>query len=181
MGKIITISGALGSGKSTIMKLLATRLGFETYSTGNAQRKIAAKYGVSTLELNHIADTNPKIDEEIDGVFSGLIETGKNYVVDSRMAFYFIPSSFKVKLNVSVDEAARRVFNDAERTNEAPYRDMDDAKCALIERRTSEVARFEKIYNVNIDNDSLFDLVIDTTHKTPNEICDIITTAFRAL
>ena len=43
---IITISGALGSGKYTIMKMLANRLGYETYSTGNAQRQIAQKYGV---------------------------------------------------------------------------------------------------------------------------------------
>ena len=40
---IITISGALGSGKSTVMKLLAADLGYDTYSTGAAQRKIALK------------------------------------------------------------------------------------------------------------------------------------------
>lgn len=171
---IITISGALGSGKSTLMKMLAERLGFETYSTGKAQRAIAQRYGVSTLELNHMADSNPAIDQEIDGVFKTLVDTGKNYVVDSRLAFFFIPSSFKVKLNVSISEAARRVFNDTERTSEVSYQNVLEAEKTLIQRRISEVNRFEKIYDVNIDDDTHFDLVIDTTDKTPEAICQMI-------
>lgn len=171
---IITISGALGSGKSTIMKMLANRLGYETYSTGNAQREIAKKYGVTTLELNHIADTNPDIDKEIDGVFTSLVGTGKKYVIDSRLAFFFIPSSFKVKLNVDVTEAARRVLNDAQRTSEVKCNTPEQMADILKERRASEVARFITTYGVNIDDESHFDLVIDTTDKTPDEICDII-------
>ena len=171
---IITISGALGSGKSTIMKMLATRLGYETYSTGNAQREIAKRYGVTTLELNHIADTNPDIDKEIDGVFTTLANTGKKYVIDSRLAFKFIPASFKVKLNVDVIEAAKRVLNDTGRTSEVKCDTPEQMAEILRQRRASEVARFITTYGVNIDDESHFDLVIDTTHKTPDEICNII-------
>ena len=46
MSCIITITGALGSGKSTIAGILCEKLGFERYSTGQAQRKIAEKYGL---------------------------------------------------------------------------------------------------------------------------------------
>ena len=162
---IITISGALGSGKSTIMKMLANRLGYETYSTGNAQREIAKKYGVTTLELNHIADTNPNIDKEIDGVFTSLVGTGEKYVIDSRLAFFFIPSSFKVKLNVDVTEAARRILNDAQRTSEVKCDTPEQMQNILKERRASEVARFIATYGVNIDDESYFDLIVDTTIK----------------
>lgn len=176
---IITISGALGSGKSTIMKMLANRLGYETYSTGNAQRQIAQKYGVTTLELNHIADKNPDIDKEIDGVFASLTQTGKKYVIDSRLAFFFIPSSFKVKLNVDVNEAAKRVLNDTSRTSEVQCETPEQMASILRERRASEVARFISTYDVNIDDESHFDLVVDTTNKTPDEICEIILTALQ--
>lgn len=176
---IITISGALGSGKSTIMKLLATDLGYDTYSTGAAQRKIALKYGVTTLQLNHMADSNPAIDQEIDGVFRDLKNSGKDYIVDSRMAFYFLPDSFKVKLNVAINEAARRVYNDKTRTSEVKFETLEDAKAALIARRASEVARFMGTYGVNIDDEKNFDLVVDTTDKTPKQICSHIINAFK--
>ena len=176
---IITISGALGSGKSTIMKMLANRLGYETYSTGNAQREIAKRYGVTTLELNHIADKNPDIDKEIDGVFASLSNTGKKYVIDSRLAFKFIPSSFKIKLNVDVNEAAKRVLNDTSRTSEVQCETQEQMASILRERRASEVTRFITTYGVNIDDESHFDLVVDTTDKTPDDICDIILTALQ--
>ena len=174
---IITISGALGSGKSTIMKMLADHLGYETYSTGAAQREIAKRYGVTTLELNHIADKNPNIDIEIDGVFKTLTNTGKKYVVDSRLAFFFIPTSFKIKLNVNMAEAAHRILQDKNRTSEVSCETTEQMTQILKERRASEVARFISTYNVNIDDDSQFDLVIDTTDKTPDKICDIILNA----
>ena len=53
---MITISGMLGSGKSTVAKILAQKLDYGYYSTGNAQREIAQKRGLTTLELNQLAD-----------------------------------------------------------------------------------------------------------------------------
>ena len=103
MFRVITISGMLGSGKSTVARLLADKLGYTYYSTGDAQREIARARGVTTLELNRIADTDPTIDEAIDGVFKRFNAVpNKNFVIDSRMAFFFIPNSLKVKLNVDV-------------------------------------------------------------------------------
>lgn len=98
MAHLITISGTLGSGKSTVAKLLAERLGYAYYSTGMAQRKIAEQRGLTTLELNAAAERDKTIDAQIDGVFEKLVQENKNYVVDSRLGFFFIPTSFKVML-----------------------------------------------------------------------------------
>ena len=49
--------------------LLVDALGARRVSTGEAQRQIAAQRGISTLELNRLAETDPTIDEEIDSVF----------------------------------------------------------------------------------------------------------------
>ena len=66
---LITITGQLGSGKSTVSKMLAERLKWQYYSTGMAQRTIAKKRGITTVELNRLAIIDPSIDHEIDAVF----------------------------------------------------------------------------------------------------------------
>lgn len=178
MAYIITLSGMLGSGKSTIGKMLAEQLGYTFYSTGNVQRAIAKEYGVTTLELNEMCKTNPEIDQKIDSVFIELPLQGINYVVDSRMAFHFIPSSFKVKLNVDTKVAGERIMNDTLRTGEKKYKTVQEAVDSLLSRRALEVERFKRIYHVDIDNDYNFDIVIDTTKKSPEEICKQIISRF---
>lgn len=178
--KIITLSGMLGSGKSTVAKLLAHRLGYEYYSTGNAQREIAQRRGMTTLELNQAAETDPTIDAEIDGVFRHFNSVpNKNVVIDSRLAFFFVPSSIKIKLNVDTSIAGERIFNDKKRTGENTYQTVQDAIDVLIERRALEVARFKRLYHVDIDNDENFDYIIDTTNLTPEEITEKIIRKFK--
>jgi CMP/dCMP kinase len=173
MSKIITITGALGSGKSTIAGILCEKLGFERYSTGQAQRKIAEKYGITTLELNKRAEQDKSIDDEIDGVFKSLEENGRSYIIDSRMAWHFIPSSFKVKLEIDPVIAAQRVTKDSLRTNE-DHATLEETLENLKKRRASEVERFQKYYHVDIEDRKNFNLVIDTSFKTPEEIVQII-------
>ena len=73
MNFIITLSGQLGSGKSTIGKMLATRLDYTFYSTGSAQRKIAAERGLTTLELNKLSMTDSSIDAQIESLLSSSV------------------------------------------------------------------------------------------------------------
>ena len=49
---IITISGTPGSGKSTVAKMIATKLGFKHYSTGDFMRQMAKERGISLEELS---------------------------------------------------------------------------------------------------------------------------------
>lgn len=179
MKKSITITGALGSGKSTVAKLLAQELGYTHYSTGDAQRQIAQQMGMTTIELNHEADINPEIDEKIDGVFKGLNQSLTPYAIDSRMAWYFMPDSFKVKLEVSPLAAAERIMNDQKRSGEKKYESIDEALKAMSVRRHSEVERFKKTYQVNIEDNSNFDLIIDTTKLSPKEVVQEILKAYR--
>lgn len=179
MFHIITLSGMLGSGKSTVGKMLAQKLDYTFYSTGTVQRQIAESRGITTLELNQLSMTDKSIDKEIDSVFKILPQENKNFVVDSRMAFFFIPTSFKVKLNVDTATAGERIFNDTERSGEKKYKDVQEVIEALISRRALEVGRFKDIYQVDIDNNSNFDYVIDSTGKTPEEICNKIIEKFQ--
>lgn len=165
---IVTISGDLGSGKSVLGKALVEYWNAEHYSTGVIQRKMAEEKGISTLELNKLAETDKSIDDEIDGAFAKLSETETNLVVDSRMAWHFLPRSFKIKLEVNPVLAAERIIA-ADRTHEK-YGDFDATLQGLKDRKASERERFLKYYGVDIENPDNYDLVIETTDVTPQAI-----------
>ena len=86
MGNKISLAGDLGSGKSTVAKLLIEALGAEYYSTGAIVRAVAEKRGMSVADLNVYMETHPEIDKEIDDGLALLSEDERPLVIDSRMA-----------------------------------------------------------------------------------------------
>ncbi len=174
---LITISGDLGSGKSTVGRLIALRLGVPLKSTGAFQRELAQRIGLTTLELNKLAETDRSIDTQIDAISAEIERQQTSTVVDSRMAWHFIPSAFKVFLSVDARLAAQRIF-DAPRSSETPYASVEEVQAANLARRQSEVERFKSRYGVNIADHANFDLVVDTSAAAPDAIADVVVAEF---
>jgi len=172
----ISLTGDLGSGKSHLSQLLSQKLGFRIVSTGVIQREIAAKHGMTTLQLNDYTKTHPEIDDEIDGQVSKLQEQAESLIFDSRLAWHFAPASFKIYLTVDAEEAAKRIFQD-DRESEK-YHSMEEARNKILARRTSEVERFKNYYHIDYADLKNYDIVVDTTRKSPQEVCEIILEAF---
>jgi CMP/dCMP kinase len=169
----ITLTGDLGSGKSAVSAILCEKTGFQYLATGQIQRRLAAEMGMTTLEMNHRADTDPTIDQRIDSVFVDLNNDPQGYVVDSRMAWHFIPTSLKVYMKVDLRTAATRILNDPKRNSEQ-YSSVEEAMEKIQARKASENARFLAKYDADCANMDNFDLVVDTTDRTPDEVASII-------
>ncbi len=165
----ISISGELGSGKTVLSKNLSEAFGLEIISIGKVQRKLASEKGMTTLEFNKYIESNPATDNKLDNIISDYGRTNNSYIFDSRLAWNFVPDSFKIHLLVDADIATKRVFNDEDRVSEA-YKDLNTAKTELIERKQSERKRFWKQYKVDINNFNNYDLIIDTTYASPKTI-----------
>ena len=176
---LISITGKLGSGKSTVCNLLKDRYGFEIYSTGAFQREVARSMGITTLELNKRLREDPSLDYVIDDKVKQLsIEKAEEKLIfDSRMAWHFAVKSFKIFLTIEPCEAARRVMKN-QRGCEEFYADEQEACDKLIERSQVEQARFMQIYGVDYYDFNNYDLIVDTTSRTPEEIIDIIMNAY---
>lgn len=170
---IITISGDLGSGKSLLASALVERWKADRYSTGMVQRRLAEKMGITTLELNKRAETDKSIDDQIDAVFKNLKKTAKNLVVDSRMAFHFLPESFRIKLEVHPKVAAQRIQNDTSRIGEGRYGSIEEIEAAIIARKSSERERFKKYYDADIEDHAGYDLVVNTTSAKPEAVVEV--------
>ena len=83
---LISITGKLGSGKSTVCGILKEQYGFEIFSTGTINREFARRLGITTLELNKRLMEDPSLDKEIDGTVTKLSEEKK----DEKIIFHNI-------------------------------------------------------------------------------------------
>ncbi|MCL2177735.1 MAG: cytidylate kinase family protein [Firmicutes bacterium] len=171
----ITLAGNLGSGKSTVCNILAERYGYEVYSTGRIQRDKGLALGMTTLEFNVYMKENPEFDKKIDNavVEIGRERAGDKIIFDSRLAWHFIPHSFKVFLAVDSATAAKRILN-ANRGAEENYKDLADAKSQIEARTKEEKTRFKSLYGLEIHNPKNFDLILDSSNLTPEQVADKI-------
>lgn len=173
----IAISGELGSGKTVLSAKLSAVLGMEIISVGKIQRQLAEKYNMTTLQFNKYMESHPEIDIECDDMVTQYGKENIPLILDSRLAWNFVPHSFKVHLLVDSSIAAKRIYNDNIRKNEK-YQSIKEAKENLIERKNSETLRFKQQYQVDIDNFSNYDLVIDTTYSSPEFIFEKVLETF---
>jgi CMP/dCMP kinase len=175
---IITLSGDIGSGKSAVGKLLAQLTGFELLSTGSIQRSVATKLGITTLELNQRSATDRSVDDMID---KGTIELGNTrdrFIMDSRLAWHFIPEAFKVFLTVEPRIAGARVFN-AGRVEEK-HASIEAAIENNLSRQKLEQERFGNLYGVELRNHKNYDLVVDTSHIGPEDVAQKVFESYKA-
>lgn len=171
----ITITGNLGSGKSTVARIISEKYNYEVYSTGKIQRELARQMNLSTLELNQLMMSDRKYDHMIDDETARISRENKdkNIIFDSRLAWHFVEHSFKVFVSVSLDVAAGRIMND-QRGAVENYSSFEEARRLLKERANTESIRYKDIYNLNYMDFSNYDLVIDSTYCDPNTLADII-------
>lgn len=175
----ITLSGELGSGKSTVANYLISKMPFKIVSAGLLFRQLAAKHGMSAKEFNEFIENDPKYDHYVDDTMAELGRTDEKIIFDSRMAWHFVPSSFKIYLYVDVDTATERIFNDVGRVSES-YTDKATARQEIIDRRKSELLRYQNFYHCNLDDYSNYDLIVDTSHATREEVNELVYNSFKA-
>lgn len=176
---IITICGEAGSGKSSVGRELARRLGYRFYSIGDVRREMALKRGMSLAEFNRLGEREDFTDREVDGFQEELGKKEDNFVIIGRTSAHFIPHAFKLFLDADLDERARRVLQDSGNREEETYSSLEEAREAIRERRKSDELRYRKYYGINPFDKKGYDLVIDTTRISIGEVVDKILDVLR--
>ena len=171
---IITITGKPCSGKGTVSKLFCKKYNFEYVCTGDMFRELAKSYGYNDVLEFQKDEACKNADEIVDNKTAELGKSSldKNIVVDSRLAWHFIPASYKVFIDIDWQTAGERLL-EANRTNEQA-KDINSAVEKLKDRWQGENARYLELYNTNNLNLENYNLVISSKDKTPEEIANII-------
>jgi cytidylate kinase len=152
-GMIVTVGGYPGSGTTTLSKKISEEYELEHVYAGQIFRDMAAEKGISLAELSKKAEADDSIDLAVDRRQK---ELGvENTIVEGRMAAHILDADLKIWLSAPLPERARRI---ALRENIS----YDESLEKIKEREKSERKRYKKFYQVDMDNLSLYDLVINT-------------------
>jgi cytidylate kinase len=187
---IITISGDPGSGKSTIAKELAKKLKAKRIYVGQIRRQLAKQKGLTLEQLNQYAQTHPETDVDIDKkVASQARQLAKKYpvIVEGRTQFHFIPESFKLYVKVSLNEGAKRIWQQMQSEkaksarNEGEINSLAQLKKSIKKRIFSDKKRYQKYYGIDHTKKSNYDFVLDTSHLTKKQQITKIWTRIKSL
>lgn len=171
--KKITIGGLSGTGKGTVAKMLAEKLGFELNSAGNFFRELAKERGFdSVLDFQKSVHSEEhadfSVDVEVDERTKRFGLEKNNFIIEGRLCAHMIPDAFKILLTCVDEERFRRVS----------YRQkisVEEAKSETLEREKLYTDFYKRFYKINdYLNKSHYDLVVDTTNMLPEEIVENI-------
>ncbi len=170
---IVAIGGPIGVGKSTVARALAARLGVPCVSAGGVFRELAHRRGVSVVELNRLAESDPTIDRDLDRLQGELARAGP-CVVESRLSGWMVDADFKVWLDAPLAIRAARVAG-REGQRSAAARDE------LLVRERSEWSRYKALYGIDMADRAPYHLVIDTSRWDPEVIAEVLERLTRSL
>lgn len=161
---IITITGAAGSGKSTIVKMLSDHFGWPHYDMGELRRIAAKERGLTLAEYNHLGETDPNTDQDVDKLHEVLAREQANLIISGRVSWYFLPQSIKIYLDVAPEIGAKRIFDNHRQGEDRHFQTIAEVLQSNQNRLNSDNLRYQKYYQINVNNPKNYDLWLDTTN-----------------
>ncbi len=167
---IITVGGHIGSGKSTVCKILIDRyLHNYSYSyTGQIFRDMAMEKNLSIEEFYKQMSADPEGEKAIDARQAERMNAQNYLIVDGRMAA-FQKTQFdmlKILLIVEPEEGARRTM-----LREKKGKSLTQTLTDNIKRASEERARYRSLYSIEDFLDPKhYDVVVDTTKIPAKEV-----------
>lgn len=170
---ILTVSGEIGAGKSTVARSLARSLGLRYLSSGEVFREEARRRGITVSALGRLAEQDPSIDRTIDQLQIAEARTGA-IVIDSRLSGWLVDGDVRVWLRAPLEVRARRVAARDAMTVEAARADIET-------REACERRRYTTLYQIDLSDLTRYHLVLDTALWGPEDVTHAITGLARAL
>lgn len=174
----ITISGPPGSGKTTACSKLSEALGLEAVVFGKIFRQLAAEKNLTLGELGAIAEKDPSIDRDIDSRILEIARANEDIILESRLSAYMLSRNgipaFKMYLDASPEVRMERI---GVREGES----FEEACAKTVERQASEAKRYMMYYGIDVNDLSVYDLVLNTDAMDPDQVLQAILDALGAL
>jgi cytidylate kinase len=162
----VAISGKSGCGNTTVSTLVAQIMRYPLINY--TFRMMAQERNIDFWEFCKMAEKDDSIDLELDEKQVEMAMGHENCVLGSRLAIWVLKEAdLKVYLTASEKVRAMRIFQREggsveQRLKETQLRDKNDTK------------RFKRLYNIDNNNTSVADLVIESDDLSVEEVANII-------
>lgn len=169
----ISISGPAGSGKSSIIKGIVEQYWYQTADVGQVFRARAVTKGLTIAEYDKFIEKNPQEDEKMEKDFRNIVlSSDKNIIVSRRMGFYALPKMFTIRLDVSPEEGAKRIFNQHRDKDEKNYKTREETMEANTNRMNRLQKRLIDVYWVDFTDITNYDKIINTNGMSIQDTVD---------
>jgi len=167
-----------GSGKSTVAKRIAEEYKLKYFSGGDVLMAFAIEEGFRPLErgwweskegLSFLQKRgkDPQFDKAVDQKLLSVAEKG-NVVLDSWTMPWLLKKGFKIWLEASVEERARRIA----RRDKTSYK---EALEALKSKENQTKAIYGKMYGFKLGEDlEPFNFILDTEDLNASQVFQIL-------
>lgn len=161
----VAISGKSGCGNTTVSTLLAEKLGVKLINY--TFRQLAAEKGLTLAQVIENARTDDSYDIFVDNHQVELARA-EPCVLGSRLAIWMLKEAdLKVYLFASDETRAKRILN-------REGGDLQKIKDFTAMRDSEDTRRYKEIYNIDNNDYSFSDLIIDTAKFNPEQIVELI-------
>jgi len=170
---VICIAGMTACGKSTVARRLAEKYGLKYVSGGTVLKELAIRMGYKAQERGWWETTEGirflerrlrdfRFDKQVDAELLNWAEQG-NVVLDSWTMPWLFKNGFKIWIEVSLQERAKRLAHRDKMS-------LREAEKAITEKDGKTKRIYERLYGFKLGEDfSPFDLVLDTELLSANE------------
>lgn len=174
----ITVSGRIGTGKTTLAVKLGEVLGWEVLDGGKIFRRITKELGKSIIDSNQRPD---RVDLEYEEMIKKLLTKEKQHIVQSHLAGFDaqgIEGVFKILVicrdEHGDDKADIRIDRLMNRDNVS----IEDAKYEILEREKQNLEKFRRLYAHGDQNwvywdEKYYDLIVNTYSHNQEEALQI--------
>lgn len=175
----ITISGRIGTGKTTLANHLAEILGWSELDGGKIIRQFTKEKGF------HIKDTVKRPDEfdlALEERIKKLLREESNHVIQSHLAGFDaqgIEGVFKILVICRSEEGKDKTSVRIDRLMNREDISLEEAKEEVIEREKQNLEKFRRLYAKNDPNwyywdDKYYDLVVNTFSLNQKAALDFV-------
>jgi cytidylate kinase len=142
----------------------------ELVSVGDIFRKQAEDRCMSLEEFGLLAKRDEDIDRVLDEEQKKIAREKENIILEGRLSGFLVDANLKVWLKAPVEIRAERIANREEKP-------IAKAKAETKDREECERERYLKYYNIDTNDLSVYDLVIDSSRWSAEEISEIVAKA----